>query len=224
MPFSYENEITIEKSPSYFRNTIVAKRVFDLNPKMKLILVLCSPIKRTISIYVHMLAHRSLKYNSRKHKNNSEHLASEIFYKNGSVIIDDSKSGLRKKAGNLIFDSLYVVHLKNWLKYFTLEQILLINGDEFIRNPYNEVKKIENFLNLKSFVRPEFYIFDENKGFYCLNTKLVTQLKEDSCLGEDKGREKPVIDKHVIDKLKDFYKPYNFELFKLINQTPFWQI
>ena len=152
MPPSYSDQIAIEKSPSYFRTDSVPKRIFDMNPKMKLILIVCSPIKRTVSIYTHMLAHKSrLKFDPRKHHNHSEHLASEIFDKNGRVIIDNEERNLEAKKGNLIYDSLYVVHLKKWLKYFPLDQFLILSGEEFIKNPYNEVMKVEKFLNLESF-------------------------------------------------------------------------
>jgi hypothetical protein len=224
MPLSYSDQITIEKSPSYFRTDSVPKRIFDMNPKMKLILIVCSPIKRTVSIYTHMLAHKSrLKFDQSKHHNHSEHLASEVFDKNGKVIIDNEERNLEAKKGNLIYDSLYVVHLKKWLEYFPLEQFLILSGEEFIKNPYNEVMKVEKFLNLKSFFKPEHYVFDQNKGFYCLN-KDVIKSKENPCLGDNKGRKHYEISSTVLEKLSKFYKPYSLEFFELIKQEPFWEI
>ena len=223
MPLSYEDQLTIEKSPSYFRTASTPKRVFDFNPKMKLILILCSPIKRTISIYNHLLSNRRLVFDPLKHNNQSVHLASEVFDKNGRVIIDNEASKLRSYPGNLIYDSLYVVHLKKWLEYFPLEQFLILSGEEFIEHPYNEVMKVEKFLNLEPFFKPEHYVFDKNKGFYCFN-KEILNIEGDPCLGDHKGRKPPVIDDHVINNLMKFYNSYNLELFKLIKQKPFWDI
>lgn len=49
MPFTTENHIVLEKSPSYFVGKLVPERVYNLNPKMKLILVVRNPITRAIS-------------------------------------------------------------------------------------------------------------------------------------------------------------------------------
>lgn len=49
MPFTTKDQLTIEKSPAYFVSKQVPKRVYDLNPKMKLILVVRNPITRAIS-------------------------------------------------------------------------------------------------------------------------------------------------------------------------------
>ena len=124
-----------------------------------------------------------------------------------------------------INDSLYVIHLKNWLKYFPLKQILFINGHEFIRNPFNEVKKVEQFLELEPYFKREHFIFDTKKKFFCINSvQVLFNSTEKDCLGENKGRKHIIINSTLLDKLRKFYKPYSFELFKIIKQKPFWEI
>jgi hypothetical protein len=44
-----------------------------------------------------------------------------------------------------------------------------LNGENFIKNPYDEVIKIENFLNLKKFIEKKHFVFGKNKGYFCLN-------------------------------------------------------
>ena len=56
------------------------------------------------------------------------------------------------------------------------------------------------------------------------DNKEILNIEGDPCLGDHKGRKPPVIDDHVINKLKEFYNSYNLELFKLIKQKPFWDI
>jgi hypothetical protein len=217
MPFTYKYQITMEKTPGYFRNSFVPKRVFNMNPKMKLILIIREPTKRTVSTYTHIFQNRV------KFTDNTDHFNSQVFDKNGSILIDDESSNIKRRGVTMINDSLYVVHLKKWLQYFPLEQILILNGEEFIKNPYNEVIKVEQFLNLNKFFVPEHYIFDKNKGYYCMN-KILFNSTENRCLGKTKGRKHSEIDENALDKLREFYKPYSLELFEILKQKPFWEI
>ena len=59
MPFSYKNQITLgEKTPGYFRTSFVPKRVFDMNPKIKLIIIIREPVERKVSSYTHIFGLR----------------------------------------------------------------------------------------------------------------------------------------------------------------------
>jgi [heparan sulfate]-glucosamine 3-sulfotransferase 3 len=85
------------------------------------------------------------------------------------------------------------------------------------------VIKVEQFLNLNKFFVPEHYIFDKNKGYYCMN-KILFNSTENRCLGKTKGRKHSEIDENALDKLREFYKPYSLELFEILKQKPFWEI
>lgn len=49
MPYTAEQEITFEKTPRYFVLPEVPEKIQQLNPKMKLILIVCDPIRRAYS-------------------------------------------------------------------------------------------------------------------------------------------------------------------------------
>lgn len=49
MPLTTLDHVVLEKSPSYFVGKHVPEHVYNLNPKMKLILVVRNPITRAIS-------------------------------------------------------------------------------------------------------------------------------------------------------------------------------
>jgi len=53
MPFSNEKQITLEKSITYFTNENSPSRIHSFNPQIKLILMVCDPVKRAISGYLH---------------------------------------------------------------------------------------------------------------------------------------------------------------------------
>ncbi|XP_074623946.1 heparan sulfate glucosamine 3-O-sulfotransferase 5-like isoform X2 [Acropora palmata] len=51
MPLSFPNEITIEKSPAYYVTDSVPKKVFEMSPSTKLLVVVRDPTIRAISDY-----------------------------------------------------------------------------------------------------------------------------------------------------------------------------
>ena len=87
-------------------------------------------------------------------------------------------------------------------------------------NPYEEIKKVEEFLNLKTFFQKENFIFDELKGFYCINQTFIDTTAE--CLKNDKGRAHVFVRDEIKTKLNEYFKPFDKELFELIQRNPFW--
>ena len=55
MPLTMENELTLEKTPAYFINTLTPKRLHDLSKNVKLILTVRHPITRAVSDYFNWL-------------------------------------------------------------------------------------------------------------------------------------------------------------------------
>ena len=47
--------------------------------------------------------------------------------------------------------------------------------------------------------------------------------RNSTCLGGEKGRRHPMIERKLLDKLFEYFKPFDIEFFKIINQNPFWQ-
>ena len=226
MPPSFPNQITIDKSPSYFRNEDTPKRVFKLDKNMKLILIVRDPVLRVVSHFAH-LKDDEIKYFGKRNTT----LEEEIFNKKGEIIVNPSKITDKNKytiakdfRNSLISDSLYFVHLKRWLGYFKLSQFLILDGHEFIKNPYNQVKKVENFLGLVPYFKPDHYVFDTQKGFYCVNGKVFNKTRNNLCLNEEKGRTHPVIEESTMDKIKKFLDPYSIRFFNYLKIEPYWTI
>lgn len=219
MPFSTAHQITIEKTPKYLVDKQVPRRVFRMNPKIKLIVVLRDPVERAISEYVQskenrvkkrQLAHKRLKYHSQQM--NDSTIIKLMIYNNESRI---------KLNKPMINNGLYIEHLENWLKYFPIEQFLFVNGEALIKSPVNEMHKMETFLNLKHVIKQEHFVFDHRKGFPCIYKPLDSQTVK--CLNEQsKGRKHPAVDKDILDDLHSLYKPYNERFFTKIGQKPWW--
>jgi len=54
MPESYEHQITIEKSPSYFVTSEASERIRAMNATIKLLLIVREPVVRAISDYTQL--------------------------------------------------------------------------------------------------------------------------------------------------------------------------
>ena len=121
-----------------------------------------------------------------------------------------------------IRNGIYASFFKNWMKFFELKQFLILDGENFIQDPFIEIKKMEKFLNLRPFIQREHFVFDHKKGFYCINKD--SNQKTQECMDSSKGREHPFVSQTAIQKLNNYYKPFNVDFFKLINQKPFWSV
>ncbi|WKX95607.1 hypothetical protein Q1695_012232 [Nippostrongylus brasiliensis] len=124
MPISNPDQEIVEKTPGYFTSLVAPKRVRELNPAMKIILIVRDPTQRTISDFTQVY------YNKLEQNKTLPIFEKEAFLPNSDLINPEYKP---------VRNSLYDVHMANWLRYFSMEQILLVNGDVFRGNPINEV-------------------------------------------------------------------------------------
>ncbi|XP_046861973.1 heparan sulfate glucosamine 3-O-sulfotransferase 3B1-like [Xenia sp. Carnegie-2017] len=123
----------------------------------------------------------------------------------------------------------YSKHLLRWLRYFSKQQLHLVSGDELIKSPYEEIQALESFLNLTPFIKREHFIFNKTKGFYCFDKQIsepVQMSKTDKinlhCLGSEKGRSHVVVSEKILAMLRDYYRPFNKELYTLVGRDFGW--
>ncbi|XP_011644428.1 heparan sulfate glucosamine 3-O-sulfotransferase 6 [Pogonomyrmex barbatus] len=201
MPPTLVGQITMEKTPSYFVTSEVPKRVKHMNPGMKLIVVVRDPVTRAISDYTQV-----------KSKRRKMPRFEDLAFLNGSRIVDTSWVPL--KIG------VYVRHLERWLQYFPLSQFLFVSGERLIADPVMEITRVQDFLGLKRVICEKHFYFNATKGFPCL-------LKSEDratphCLGKNKGRSHPYIDPMAVQRLRDFYRPFNQRFYQLAGMDFGW--
>uniref|UniRef100_A0A4W6FI44 Sulfotransferase n=1 Tax=Lates calcarifer TaxID=8187 RepID=A0A4W6FI44_LATCA len=51
MPYAFPDQLTVEKTPAYFTSSKVPKRIHQMNPDIKLLLILRDPTERVLSDY-----------------------------------------------------------------------------------------------------------------------------------------------------------------------------
>ena len=204
MPKSLKNEITIEKTPAYYVTQDAPRLIYNMSPDVKLLVIVRDPTVRAISDYAQIFD----KYQGKIRP------FEEYVTKNGTVL----------KYSKIVQTGVYITHLKNWLKYFPLEQILFVNGEELIKNPVPELKLVEKFLGLKPFIDEKLFYFNETKGFPCLvpPTQTNGEPTTSGCLSKDKGRPHPHVNEDVVTLLRDYYKPLNEDFYRTVSRNFQW--
>ncbi|XP_059477373.1 heparan sulfate glucosamine 3-O-sulfotransferase 3B1 [Neocloeon triangulifer] len=202
MPPTYDGQVTMEKTPSYFVTKDVPKRVFQMNPSMKLLIVVRDPVERAISDYTQA---SSKKLDMRSFEN--------LAFINGT-------SGLVDTSWGPVRIGVYIRHLERWLRHFPLNQFLFVSGEQLITNPAAEMARVQNFLGLRHHVTEKNFYLNTTKGFPCLLKAAGSPGPH--CLGKTKGRNHPLIKMSVIQLLREFYRPFNARLYQVTGTNFGW--
>ncbi|PWA21586.1 hypothetical protein CCH79_00003268 [Gambusia affinis] len=198
MPKTLEGQITMEKTPSYFVTREAPARISAMSRDTKLIVVVRDPVTRAISDYTQTLSK----------KPDIPSFESLTFKNRTTGLIDTSWSAIQI--------GIYAKHLDNWLQYFPMDQILFVSGERLISDPAGELGRVQDFLGLKRIITDKHFYFNQTKGFPCL--KKAEGSSKPHCLGKTKGRTHPNIDPEVVQRLRDFYRPFNMKFYQMTGQ------
>ncbi|XP_076026757.1 heparan sulfate glucosamine 3-O-sulfotransferase 6-like [Genypterus blacodes] len=202
MPRTLDGQITMEKTPSYFVTKEAPARVCTMNCHTKLIVVVRDPVTRAVSDYTQTLT-----------KNPGLPSFQSLALKNSSTgLIDTTWSAVRI--------GLYAKHLENWLQHFPLSHFLFVSGERLVSDPAGEMERVQDFLGLKRVVSDKHFYFNQTKGFPCL--KKPEGSSRPRCLGKSKGRPHPQIPSEVLQRLRDFYRPFNHRFYQMSGQDFGW--
>jgi hypothetical protein len=184
--------LAYEVSPSYFQSPWCIKNMHETIPNPKLILVLRNPVDRTYSHYQHS-TRRGIKTKIPFRDLLNRDLETYERIKN-------EDNGIINKEflwNSYIGPSIYAKLIKEWLKYFSLDQLLIFSTEELKKNHRDVFSRIHDFLNIK----------DE---------------EIDTVTKHNTGGDYTPLDSDLRQKLINFFKPHNEELFNIINQKFDW--
>ena len=207
MPPSTEQQLTIEKTPSYIMTIESLQRIHEYNPKVKLIVIVRDPIIRMQSEYAHVSAHTEEMPPFKKFWSEKPHDRCVINFSN------------------------YADDIRQVYDLFPKDQLLVLSEDDMERDPLSVLKEAEEFLQLRPAFTNDMFVFDKTKGFHCFNTRsklfprvlrLVQVNRFTGCLGRDKGREHPEIGEEYMEHLREVIRPLNEDLFELIGKRFEW--
>ncbi|XP_075415293.1 heparan sulfate glucosamine 3-O-sulfotransferase 3A1 [Tenrec ecaudatus] len=202
MPRTLDGQITMEKTPSYFVTHEAPARISAMSKDTKLIVVVRDPVTRAISDYTQTLSKRP----------DIPTFESLTFRNRTTGLVDTSWSAIQI--------GLYAKHLEHWLGHFPLRQLLFVSGERLIRDPAGELGRVQDFLGLKRIITDKHFYFNKTKGFPCL--KKAEGSSKPHCLGKTKGRTHPEIDPEVVQRLRDFYRPFNLKFYQMTGHDFGW--
>lgn len=207
MPLSLEAHIVIEKTPEYFITDDAPRLIYKMSPSVKLLVVVQDPTVRAISDYAQLFE-----------KYHGEIRPFEEY------VTADSQHRVLKTFSKIVNTGVYVSHLKNWMNYFPLEQIHFVNGEQLVRDPVQEMKKVERFLALEPFIDEKLFYFNKTKGFLCLapTSKNNGEKTVSGCLSDTKGRPHRAVNEDVVTLLRDYYRPLNEEFYRAVGRNFTW--
>jgi len=146
-------------------------------------------------------------------------------------LVIDSDTGEVDDTYQAVKRSVYAEHLTRWLHYFPISQFHFLSAENLVANPVEELQRVERFLGLRHKLTKDLFYFNESRGFYCM---CVDQRKRDArpdkevevdgkCLSSSKGRPHPSLDPHVLNKLREFFRPHNERLYSLVGVNFGWK-
>ncbi|XP_072931815.1 heparan sulfate glucosamine 3-O-sulfotransferase 3B1 isoform X2 [Epargyreus clarus] len=201
MPPTLEGQVTMEKTPSYWVTRSAPKRVFAMSSSVKLLAVVRDPVTRAISDYTQSASKRPTLPRF-------EDLAlvnSTVGWGGPWSVVDATWPPVRL--------GIYARPLRRWLRRFPRSRLLLISGERLVADPAAEMARVQDFLGLKQVITEKHFYFNSTKGFPCLLKSEGSSAPH--CLGKTKGRSHPHIDPIVIERLREFYRPFNERFYEL---------
>lgn len=183
--------ITGEASPYYIYHPLVAQRVKEYCPQIKLIVLLRDPVSRAISHYYHCL-NLKLEFLSIEEAFNQEF--SRLNQEEEKLKADPKYYSYNHQHLSYLSRGKYFQQLAHWKAYFPAEQFLIIQSETFYKNPSKILKQVTDFLGLESYQLSKYYHY--NKLVY------------------------PQVSRSIINQLTEYFEPDNEKLYTYL-QTEF---
>ncbi|RUS69391.1 hypothetical protein EGW08_022849 [Elysia chlorotica] len=208
MPYSSPGQITIEKTPGYIKSIDTLQRIHTFDPDIKLIAIVRNPMTRLQSSYAHRAA---------RHKR---------YARMGFLKWLSSGAELEKRVKH---GSDFVSKIQMVYRVFPEDQLLVLNEEALESDPVTLLNQVYSFLGLNSSISNDVLVFDERKGFYCVNKThpifpslrgLVN--KSDGCMRAGKGRKHSEVGGALLQEIVDISRPYVNKLFDVIRTKFNW--
>lgn len=239
-PNATKDKKTYEKTPSYYKSKVAQKRIKAADPNIKLVNVVCDNVHRTLSRYLHMLKWTPQKLptlgysleefnkNLRIAASDFQNFLNEIKHTEGFGTIDGLveallfrfKNGLRPFGNQtnafekILADGFYSVFHRRWLDFFHESQILVVNGNDFLKTPWVPMKKIQEFMGISmNITRESFVVPEDESGNLGLPCYIESSDSVADCLGKGASEKGRSLDKSfsedVTKLLHDLFEPFD---------------
>jgi Sulfotransferase domain len=170
--------VTGEASASYLFHPHTPKRVAQVLPHVKLIVLLRNPVDRAYSQYYHAieLGHETLSF--------EEAIQSEeerTRQERAKILKDERYYSHAYKHLSYLSRGGYVEQLQVWMNLFPREQFLVLKSEDFYADPAAILKEVMSFLNVpvaESHLRKKEYKQYNNNSYSKMDAAMRTRLVE----------------------------------------------
>jgi Sulfotransferase domain len=140
--------MTGEASPYYLFHPHVPRRVANVLPEVKLIVMLRNPVDRAYSHYHHERAggHEHLATFEEAIEQEERRLAGEL----DKMQADEFYASYPFRHFSYLARGIYIDQLQRWLSFFPREQVLILKSEDFYANPAGVFQQTLAFLNVST--------------------------------------------------------------------------
>lgn len=172
-PFKSSKKITGESSPYYFFHPQVPKRVKKDLPNAKIILLLRDPVHRAYSNY-NMV--KGVDWvDSFDEAVEVEKL--RITPHHEKMKVDPNYRNQQHQTFSYLSRGFYYEQLQNWLKHYTLDEMLILKSEDFFENPKQTLTKVYKYLGARELF-PEDLSAKNARTYSKLPPEKYQELKE----------------------------------------------
>ena len=136
--------LTGEASPEYIYYPGAEKRIFELFPEIKLILMLRNPVERSISDYYHHQKYGAEFCSLEQALEPQVKILKEVAA--NELEINDEM--LDQMQPNYLLNSVYIYFLEKWMNWFPREQFLVLTTEDLDKTPEKTMKEVYDFLGV----------------------------------------------------------------------------
>ncbi|MFZ4522030.1 MAG: sulfotransferase domain-containing protein [Bacteroidales bacterium] len=191
--FTHPEKVQGEKSTSYLYQIQCHQRIFNHNPRMKLILLLREPVRRAFSNWTMRYNQGRLLNQAHVYNHNSQPAIENIGFSPlfNHYITCNSEVNRRQEPLDIFERGLYIEQIEHLLGIFPEEQLLILISEQYYQHPSETLSKVSRFLNIGNF-------------------------EEGTHTWKRKNEYTVPLDARTAMEIRRFYKPFNDRLFEFL--------
>jgi hypothetical protein len=183
-------KLFFEATPKYMADPLAIKRIYEYKPGIKLIAILRDPVDRFYSDWNHMRL--------------SKHVTvTPVFEEFAEIELGRFRGVPEEKMPDHIRKGIYYFQIKEILKWFCKDQLLILDFNEMVKNKFLLLKRVEDFLGISHF-----------------NYPLLKKIEDNAIRNKRKYNGK--MDQNSRQLIHEFYKPYNEILYGMLGKNFGW--
>jgi hypothetical protein len=186
--------ITGEASPYYLFHPHAARRMAEIVPRVRLIVLLRNPVDRAYSSYQHAVRKGTETLSTFEEAIELEE--ARLRGEKDKMLADERYDSLNYRRFSYLSRGVYVDQLMEWSRFFSSDQMLVLKSEDFFERPPDVLKLVLNFLGLPDW-EPEAW-------------------------GSRKKRKYPPMNLATRQRLRSYFEPYNQRLYEYLGVDFGW--